>query len=135
MRVRRLWTVGLACALTSAACFTSDFPLSPEAESPPDMAVLGKWRCLQSDPESSDVMTLEVTADKTGHYLAAFTAPQEAPSLFRLHPSRIGDATLLNVQEIKDGVAKGDWVFIRYWLWRDHVLDINVLSERALKGQ
>ena len=127
--------LSLVFALLTASCYTSDFPLAPRAEGSLDSGVLGTWRCVQSDPESPDAMTLKVTSADAGHYRAEFSAPGETALPYLLHPSRVGSTTILNVQEVKDGEPRGDWVFIRYWLLRDSILDINVLSEHSLKGR
>ena len=135
MRGRHPSPLPLVLVLLTAGCYTSDFPLAPGAEGPLDSGVLGMWRCVQSDPESPDAMTLNVTSVAAGRYRAEFSAPEETSAPYLLHPSRVGSTTILNVQEVKDGEPKGDWVFIRYWLFRDSILDINVLSEDALKGR
>jgi hypothetical protein len=125
----------LALSLLTAGCYTSDFPLTPAAEGPQNTDVLGTWRCVQSDLESPAAMTLKVSSAQGGHYRAEFSAPGETAAPYLAHPSRVGGVTILNVQEVKNGEPRGDWVFIRYWLLRGDILDINVLSDGALKGR
>lgn len=135
MRRRLPSRMSLLLALLTASCYTSDFPITPDAEGLLDTGVLGTWRCVQSDAESPDAVTLTVTSAEAARYRAEFSASGESAAPYLLHPSRVGRTTILNVQEVKDGKAKGDWVFIRYWLLRDSILDINVLREDALKGR
>jgi hypothetical protein len=40
--------------------------------------------------------------------------------------------TVLHVPEGEDGVGAGDWVFLRYTLFREHLLDDAIVSESAV---
>ena len=115
-------------------CYESDVPLDPAPRLEVDTAWLGTWRCLPFNADADEhpaTIVARRAADK--RYAIAWHEGEKPPDRYDAFASAVGEARLLNVQEVKADGATGKWVFVRPTLLRPDVLQLQIVNEGALK--
>jgi hypothetical protein len=135
--VTRRWLFGIPvlCALLLfPGCYESEVALDILPQQSVDGAVIGSWRCLPLDADADEEpATLTVKGgDRT--YAVEWQEGTKAPDRYEAFPSSLGGVVLVNVQEIKANGEHGKWVYVRYTLLRANVLQLQVVSDQAMKG-
>ena len=128
----------VACALVCAAaaiipgCYQGTEPLTAAASGSVDARLDGDWRCIRDDNDG--LVTLSIRAHDTRRHDVRLRVPDEDDDRYIAHVSRVGETTIANVQELRDGQPAGKWVYVRYRLLREGVLDLSLVSEDKLKS-
>lgn len=123
----------IAMALTGG-CYESDVPLDAAPRLEVDTAWLGTWRCLPFNADADEqpaTIVAKGAADR--RYDIAWQEGEKPPDRYDAFASAVGEARLLNVQEVKADGATGKWVFVRPTLLRPDVLQLQIVNEGALK--
>ena len=123
----------IAMALTGG-CYESDVPLDPAPRLEVDTAWLGTWRCLPFNDDADEhpaTVVARRAADR--RYDIAWHEGEKPPDRYDAFASAVGEARLLNVQEVKADGTTGKLVFVRPTLLRPDVLQLQIVNEGALK--
>ena len=122
--------VGALTALLPA-CYQGSQPLTPEVAGATDARLDGEWRCLRNDHD--DVVRLSVRSSGSTRHEVTMRVPGEDPDRYVAHVSRLGEADIANVRELgEDGTAHGAWVYVRYRVPREGLLDLSLVDEKPL---
>lgn len=114
------------------ACYESSTPIADGSTTPLDPRIAGEWRCVAAEADEPELFS--ITAVSPTQYEVVMGAADEKPSRFHAHSARLGGVAVANVQETDEAGAPAKWVLARYTLYRPSVLEIEIGSERALKG-
>lgn len=123
----------IAMALTGG-CYESDVPLDPAPRLEVEEGWLGTWRCLPFNADADEhpaTIVAKRAADR--RYDIAWHEGEKPPDRYEAFASAVGEARLLNVQEVKADGGTGKWVFVRPTLFRPDVLQLQIVNEGALK--
>ena len=127
--------IALVVALSASGCYESDFPLEPAPQVAVDASLLGTWRCLPSDADPQEgPATVVVESARERVYSVTWLEEGQNPDHYQAYASSVRVPRLLNIQEVKEGVGSTTWVFARYTLLRPHVLQLQLVSEKALEN-
>jgi hypothetical protein len=124
-----LWPPTIVCA----ACFDFPVPLSPPQDAVVDQRLLGVWRCVTDDPDGDKPMRLEFRRFDATQYEISAKAEGEETEAYRAHTSTIADRTFLNVREVDKIEEDGNWVYLKYDLLKDDVLDFEIVDPDQFK--
>jgi hypothetical protein len=108
-----------------------DAPLAQGPAEAVDKAVIGAWRCVAADEEST--MLLTVAEQPASHYGIVMKSGTEAPDQFEGYAVSIDGARVVNVQEVGDRGNK-KWTLVRYSLPRPNILEIEAARDEPFKG-
>lgn len=120
--------------LLGSACYESAVPIDDTPQLDLDDGLLGVWRCLPfAAPATEPPATLAVTRSRERVYAVSFQETGSEADFYEGHPSRVGETTLINLRELS-GARPGatPWVFVRATLLRPSLLEVAVVSKRAL---
>jgi hypothetical protein len=128
---------GLALAtLLLAGCYESDFPLDATPQLPVDAAALGTWRCLPVDADADEpAATMTIAKNGERRYAVTWQEPGKAADRYDSYASQVPGARLLNIYDSgESNKDKKKWVYGRYALLRPHVLQLQIVDEKAMAG-
>jgi hypothetical protein len=136
---RSLFSGARALAVIAAAlvggCYESELPLDPAPQAPVDESWLGTWRCLPFNADADeDPVTVAVKRAPDERYGITWLESGKAPERYAAFASSVGDARLLNVQEVKAGAPDGKWVYVKPTLLRPNVIQVQIVNDDALDG-
>lgn len=126
---------GLGSALASCLACYSYSPLDSSPKVKVDPRLLGAWRCLPPDAESSDEAAVSVVADGTREYRITWREKEkEEADRYRAFGSSVRGAAYLNVRPDEAGDSSSrQWVFVRYGFLRSNVLYAELVDEEVFK--
>jgi hypothetical protein len=124
--------VCVAFGLLAVGCFESRTPLGPPHRGTIDKALVGSWHCV--DPESpSQTATLWVIPFDEHQYYAEWRDGDDV-TRYHAYSTRVGNLTLLNVQELTFRVSGQGWLFLRAIRGGGSSLKLSVVKEDSLNG-
>jgi len=104
---RRGKAVALVAVLCAGGCYEADFPLDSAPQVAVDAALLGSWRCLSFDAGPQErPATVVVESPRERVYGLTLQEDGKGPEHYEAHASSVRIPRLLNIQELKDGVAR-----------------------------
>ena len=130
-RIARLCTLATLMGMMASGCYESAFPLDPSPKAALDPKLLSTWRCLSTDAEE-EAVSMIVGRAREGVYAVNIQERGQDPDKYEAHASIVSGSTLLNIREMKE--TSKPWVFGRYVLLRPNVLQMQIVSDDALKG-
>jgi hypothetical protein len=91
--------------------YESSFSIGGPADSPRDARALGRWHCISRGDEKGFTAAIRPLEER--RYALAMTMAGEEPLLLQGHVATVKGATVLNLQEIKEGKPGAKWLFAR----------------------
>lgn len=119
-------------ALLLGMCPTSPAPISNVAQAPFDQALVGKWAATGKNDDGDTLVVLEFRSPEYYVEYADPTPgkPAEPPFRGRAYISKIGGASIMNVQELS--VGKSGYMFYRFRIAGD-TLVVNGFKDAVYK--
>jgi hypothetical protein len=127
--VRLLVPVLVAAVLNG--CFSD--PLGKPGSVPTNVELLGKWRCTSVGDGDPGEGTLEILRFDDWQYYAEWKDPEQV-ARYRAYGTRLGDATLLNVEELDGKFTPWPWAAVRAVVGKDKKLALAVVKVKALRS-
>ena len=112
------------------SCYVGEQPLSPPGAGTVDSRLNGDWRCVTSSEDRAPL--LRITTMGTDRHDVRFAVPDEDEAQYFVHITRLDGVDIANVQEVRDGHPNDEWIYVRYALLREDVLDLRVVSHEQL---
>ncbi len=126
----------LGSLLATGACYDFDAPIDPAPTQALDPALMGKWRCLEAEPNAdAHPANFVFGTARDRIYSIRFDVDDEEPSFFEAYASEVKGHTVLNVRDLapKKGPEKA-WNLARYTFLRPNVLQIQLVDDDVLTG-
>jgi hypothetical protein len=120
--------------LPLAACYQSTVPLGPPERGTIDRALVGSWSCVDPKDASNRAVVTSVPADRHRYAIEWREGPDHV-TRYVAYATRIGTATLLNVQEAGPGRTDPRFVFLRARAVAGGGVEMAIVQEDALEGQ
>jgi hypothetical protein len=124
----------LALAVVAAgfsACFSD--PLGKPGSVPTDVHLLGTWRCVSIGEGEQNEGTLAIVRFDDWQYYAEWKDAKEF-TRYRAYGTRIGDTTLLNVEELDGRFTPWPWAVVRAVVGQDKKLALALVNGQALRS-
>lgn len=121
----------LICTVIAlGSCYIGDNPLSAPEPGSVDSRLNGEWRCVTSSEERAALLTIStIGADR---HDIRFAVPGEDETRYVAHITRLDGIDIANVQEMRNGSPTDGWVYLKYALLRQDVLDLRVVSHEKM---
>ncbi|NQT39962.1 MAG: hypothetical protein HQ581_20885 [Planctomycetes bacterium] len=122
-----------AATMTLAGCYESKVPLAPSDKSTIDSRLLGCWK--SAGGKHDEVWNLIVLKYSDREYLVSWAedGKDSEAIVTRAYSSRVGDAHIMNVQNIMDEEDdQRTFIFFRYSFSKDGRLIVRPISEKPL---
>lgn len=130
---RHAMTTVLICSgIALGGCYLGDSPLSASQPGSVDSRLNGEWRCIASSEESP--VRLTITTGGADRHDIRLGVPGEYEDEYVAHITRLDEVDIANVQEMDDGLPTNEWVYLKYTLLGEDVLDLRIVSENAMAG-
>lgn len=137
MRKERVITAALVFLfLPLWGCYESRFPLDKPGAGTIDPGLIGAWRCVQGEESENKPLLITVIPFDERQYLVEIAVEGEKTLRYRAYRTVVKNKAFLNVQEIEAriGPAVPMWVFARYTLLRQNILDVDIVRGGPFKG-
>jgi hypothetical protein len=121
----------VTAAVALSGCFSD--PLGKPGSVPTDVELLGKWRCTSVGDGEPKEGTLEVLRFDDSQYYAEWKDAEES-ARYRAYGTRVGDTTLLNVEELDGKFTPWPWAAVRAVVGKDKKLALALVTAQALRA-
>ena len=122
--------VALACvAVGLSGCFSD--PLGKPGSIPTDVRLLGSWRCVSVGESHQKEGALKIMRFDDWQYYAEWKDAEEF-ARYRAYGNRIGDTTLLDVEELGGRFTPWPWAVVRANVGQDKKLALAIVKAKAL---
>jgi hypothetical protein len=111
--------------------YDAPFPIGSPADTPRDARAIGKWHCISRGDDKGFTTTIQPLEEQ--RYSITMTMTGEAPFLMQGHVSTVKGATVLNLQEIKEGKPGATWLLPRFSFPTKDTMIVDTADDKLLK--